>query len=379
VTTKNLDEPQSKIINSKELSEKNWKDFALNDIFSVASGKRLETRNKNDGKRPFIGATDNNNGITGFVSNENSSKDRNVLGVNYNGAPGLAFYHPYECIFTDDVKRLHLKNHDDNELTLLGFIPIFAQQHLKYSYGYKFNEQRMVRQKLLLPITPNQGPDYKYMATYTQTKRTAMLQKYCFYIEKQLAKLGEIVDIPALNEKTWGAFSIVKLFDSIAKGKISNASKLVKTDYRGIEYIAATNRNNGCLYFLEDNKTTRSMLQNGNCIGFIKDGDGSAGYAIYKREKFTSTVNVIYGYSSWLNEYNGLFFVTTQDMIQSKYSHGNKRNKEHLSKDKVMLPINEAGNPDYAYMEQYAKNLMIKKYKQYLNFIANKYSAPNLK
>ena len=80
----------------------------FNDIFTVEAGKRLETRNKMPGTCPFIGATDNGNGITGYVANDNASKDCNVLGVNYNGAPCIAFYHPYGCIFTDDVKRLHL-------------------------------------------------------------------------------------------------------------------------------------------------------------------------------------------------------------------------------------------------------------------------------
>lgn len=81
------------------LDSKKWKAFPLEEVFTVSAGKRLETRNKKPGNRPFIGAADNSNGITGFVGNNNSSVDRNVLGVNYNGAPCIAFYHPYECLF----------------------------------------------------------------------------------------------------------------------------------------------------------------------------------------------------------------------------------------------------------------------------------------
>lgn len=43
-----------------------------------------------------------------------------------------------------------------------------------------------------------------------------------------------------------------------------------------------------------------------------------------------------------------------------------------MLKQKLMLPIDETGNPDYMYMEQYAKNIMIRKYNQYLNFINHK-------
>lgn len=161
------------------LEEKDWHEFSLEDIFTVDAGKRLESRNKSFGKRPFIGATDNNNGVTGFVGNDNISKDNNVLGVNYNGAPCIAFYHPYECIFTDDVKRLHLRKYKDNKFVLLFFVAVFDQQRSKYSYGYKFKEQRMLRQKLILPIADTGEPDYEYMEQYT---KNMMLKKYNHYL-----------------------------------------------------------------------------------------------------------------------------------------------------------------------------------------------------
>ena len=89
-----------------KLSDREWKEFFLEDLFVVKAGKRLTNADKIDGKRPFVGATDNMNGVTGFVDNTNNSLDKNVLGANYNGAPCICFYHPYECIFTDDVKTI---------------------------------------------------------------------------------------------------------------------------------------------------------------------------------------------------------------------------------------------------------------------------------
>lgn len=167
------------IVDIPALVEKNWAEFALGYIFTVDPGKRLETRNKIPGPRPFIGATDNGNGITSYVANDNASLDNNVLGVNYNGAPCIAFYHPYECIFSDDVKRLHLKTHKDNKYILLFFITIFAQQKVKYSYGYKFKEQRMRQQKLMLPVDDAGEIDYAYMEQYA---KNMMLRKYRQYL-----------------------------------------------------------------------------------------------------------------------------------------------------------------------------------------------------
>lgn len=39
-----------------------------------------------EGITPFVGASANNNAVTEFVSNENKSKDKNVLSVNFNGS-----------------------------------------------------------------------------------------------------------------------------------------------------------------------------------------------------------------------------------------------------------------------------------------------------
>ena len=165
---------------SEELKSREWGEFFLEDLFTVSSGKRLTNADKTDGDRPFIGATDNNNGITGFVDNKNNSLDMNVLGVNYNGAPCIGFYHPYECIFTDDVKRLHLKNHEDNPYILLFMKAVILQQRTKYSYGYKFNENRMLRQLLMVPVNDNGQPDYQLMEEYG---KKLMSNKYSQYLE----------------------------------------------------------------------------------------------------------------------------------------------------------------------------------------------------
>ena len=163
-----------------------------------------------------------------------------------------------------------------------------------------------------------------------------------------------------LTDREWKPFAINTLFERFTPGKCSAVTHLEKSEY-GIEYIGATNHNNGVLCYLAENEENLKLVQDGNCIGFIKDGDGSAGYAIYKRESFVSTVNVIYGYASWLNSLTGLFFVGAQDMIKHKYSHGYKRNMQHLKADHVMLPADDNGQPDYQFMADYELKLLDQK------------------
>ena len=161
------------------LSEKTWLPFSVSEIFEIKSGKRLESNNMVPGNRPFIGACDSKNGITNYVSNVNSSLDHNVLGVNYNGnGMVISFYHPYECLFSDDVKRFHLKQVDDNKFVLLFMKNVILQQKSKYNYGYKFNAQRMARQKIMLPVNKKNMPDYVYMEQYIKNQMIRMYSSY---------------------------------------------------------------------------------------------------------------------------------------------------------------------------------------------------------
>lgn len=45
--------------------------------------------------------------------------------------------------------------------------------------------------------------------------------------------------------------------------------------------------------------------------------------------------------------------------------------KKRLERETAILPITQCGEPDYQFMENYIKNIMIKKYNNYLKYIEN--------
>ncbi|MBQ3764890.1 MAG: restriction endonuclease subunit S [Synergistaceae bacterium] len=140
-----------------------WRIFYIKDIFTITSGKRLRKEDMTPGDVPFVGASDSNNGVTSFVSNSNPSEDSNVLGVNYNGSVVENFYHPYKALFSDDVKRFHIKGHKGNKYIYLFLKTIISQQKNKYNYGYKFNDARMREQIIMLPVNEEGKPDWDFM------------------------------------------------------------------------------------------------------------------------------------------------------------------------------------------------------------------------
>lgn len=173
-----------------KLDSVKWDVFEIRTIFEVKAGKRLESYNMKKGTRPFVGASDANNGITNFLSNDNCSRDRNVLGVNYNGSVGEAFYHPYEALFSDDVKRFHLRQIPDDKYVFLFLKVAILQQKSKFAYGYKFNAERMERQHLVLPRTADGKPDYSFMRCFMQGVEAKLRRHY--YERMQKGRRGDL-------------------------------------------------------------------------------------------------------------------------------------------------------------------------------------------
>lgn len=346
----------------EKLSEKEWKPFQIDDEFDIKSGVRLESRNRTPGERPFIGALDNSNGVTQFVSNENASLDSNFLGVNYNGnGMGIGFYHPYKCVCTDDVKRFHLKHVTDSEELALFDKTVIEKQRGKFGYLYKFNAKRMAKTYIFLPVDDSGEPDYDYMAQYTSEMRKSMLMRYRNYAAGQLSKL-EYKDVPALDEKEWKPIAIASIF-SLVRGRESNMAMLEDGD---VPLISAKNSSNGLKGFVD----TPNKLIHGGCITLNNDGDGGAGLAYYQPANMALDTHVTalipkFEMSNWAM----LFIAECISGLHGFFGHGLSISNTRAKNVRVMLPMDDDGEPDYAYMEQYAKNMMLRKYKQFLQFL----------
>jgi len=163
--------------------EVEWKEFWMEEILNINSGVRLTKADQIIGDTPFIGASDSNNGVTEFIGNVNNSLDSNVLGVNYNGSVVENFYHSYECIFSDDVKRIKYKDEEfGDEFTYLFLKQMILSQKNKYKYGYKFNAKRMNRQKIMLPVNNNGKLHWEYMNNFIKKLEKENIEKILNYL-----------------------------------------------------------------------------------------------------------------------------------------------------------------------------------------------------
>ena len=356
----------------KELNSREWREFFISGedgvfkIEATSSGIDKNKLNSEVGDVPYITRSDVSNGLNLFVSENQKTGFRKDSGncITIGLDTQTVFYQPHEFYTGQNIQVLNYENcKKENALFVTKLIQL---QMGKFNWGGNgATLGRLSRTKALLPVTSTGQIDYDFMEEYIKEVEEQKLEEYREFAAKRLNECKENAQsVEQLDEKEWKPFEISLLFKKFEQGKSKGLNHLDENNGT-LPYLGATNRNNGILTFIKD---CESMKQKGNCIGFIRNGQGSVGFAIYKAEKFVSTSDNTFAYADWLNKYNGLFVVASQDLIRSKYSFGYKRNNERLKKDKILLPVNSAGNPDYAYVESYIKKLMHRKYSEYLEF-----------
>lgn len=349
---------------SLNLKDIEWREFYLKDIFiEIQRGKRLKKNDHFHGEMPYISSSGINNAVDNFVNNKEKVRIfDDCMTIANSGSVGASFYHPYRFVASDHVTKL--KNKNFNKYIYLFIASIVARLSEKYGFNREINDKRIIKEKILLPITKDGKPNYKYMETYIQKKEEEKQKRYQAYISKRIDALKDTSNVISLKEKEWGEFLIGDIF-RLEAGKSKGLNHLEKVD-DGINYLGATNLNNGVLCQV---KKVDNMVQNGNGIAFIRNGEGSMGYSVYKEESFIATSDISVGYNRNLNRHVGLFITTIADGIRGKYNFGYKRSSTRLKKETLILPINDNKEPDYEYMETYMKNAEYKKLQKYMTYL----------
>lgn len=353
----------------QSLDEKEWKQLSA---FGDAAPLHIETTGSSiDGIRliddkektvPYITRSDANNGLARFVSAKNyefGSDDGGCITVGLDTQ--TAFYQPHKFVTGQNVQVITGDNLDEDVAQF--FVAILRQQMTaKFNWGGNgATLGRMKRLSLMLPVDDAGEPDYEYMAEYTRQKREAMLDKYFEYAEERVAELGDIVDIPALDEKEWTHFKMPEVFDLIQRGKrLKNADHVPGI----VPYVSSTANNNGVDDYIEATPGTRVF---GDCISLANSG--SVGTAFYEPFEYVASDHVTALKTEGMSKYVYLFLTATIEKQGSNFNFNREINDARIKNMQIMLPVDDVGEPDYAYMEQYAKNMMLRKYRQYLAFL----------
>lgn len=338
-----------------------WKPFTMGELFDIKRGESLYLQDTNDGNIPYISATSKNNGISGYIDTYN--RDGNMISVAYDGTVGCSFYQPSKWFASEKVVSLSTKDYMLNKYLAEFLCNAIYHQREKYSYGYKFSvDKRMKKQCLLLPAK-NNHPDYVYMEEYIKNNHFKKLNNYVSYCKQNLLTLGSIKKIHALSDVDWSDFYINKLFEVPKRGK-----RIVEKNHLAGDtpLVSSYGQENGVTNFIGNEDNVRSFT---DCLS-IANGGSSAGKTFYHPYTFIAADHVTQCWNKDLNQYQYLFLATVMTKaLTGKYSFSHEISDPRLAKERIMLPTTHSGEPDYEYMEQYIKNMMIAKYNSYINFI----------
>lgn len=116
-----------------------------------------------------------NNGVDGFIGNESSVRIfGDCLTIANSGSVGSAFFHRYDFVASDHVTKL--KRDGLDKYAYLFLIPLVSRLSEKYSFNREINDERIKREKLLLPVNECGEIDFEFMSTFMRNVEQDILK-----------------------------------------------------------------------------------------------------------------------------------------------------------------------------------------------------------
>ena len=169
---------------------------------------------------------------------------------------------------------------------------------------------------------------------------------------------GGKVIVPPLHKKIWKEFYLTEIFSIIQRGKRLKIVDHIEGDK---PYISSTAENNGVDNFIGNEE---NACQIENCLTLANSG--SVGKAFYHPYNFVASDHVTNLKDPSLNKYAYIFISSIiSNTFPQKYGFNHEINSKRIKNEKIKLPVNENGEPDWTYMEDYIRqqeNLLLQKY-----------------
>lgn len=349
-----------------ELRDRQWEVFNFNEIFEIKKGfYNKKPPCFDNGTIPFIGASDSNNGFTGFTTFssikvnskvgygknepiEQKIYSGNAICVTNNGSVGYAYYQQYKFTCTHDVNPLYLKDKVLNRHIAMFLICCIEKQRICFTYARKWRPKRMVKSKLILPITAEGIPDWAFMEAYMKQKEQEILKPTIDKLCKRLI-VNSITGGGKLQCPNWKEFYFVEVFTEIQRGK-----RLKKADHEEGEmpYVSSTSINNGVDGYIGNESGVRIFF---DCLTLANSG--SVGCTFFHQYEFVASDHVTKLKRDGLDKYAYLFMIPIIKRLSEKYSFNREINDERIKREKLLLPITDKGEPDFAFMSAFMKDV----------------------
>ncbi len=152
---------------NKKIDTSSWKYFKIENLFDVTGSSttpltKLQEIGK--GNYPYVTTQAKNNGIAGYY--DYYTEKGNVLTVD-SAVLGFCTYQEKSFSASDHVELL-IPKFKMNKYIGLFFVTIINKENFRYNYGIKFNQGKIKKTKIKLPITPDGNVDFNYIETFVK-------------------------------------------------------------------------------------------------------------------------------------------------------------------------------------------------------------------
>ena len=340
------------------LQDRKWKPFKIIDILGYSKNSNSYHKkdlNFIDGNGlAYVSRKCKDNGLSGIVSNNGNYVINPKNSISFGAENAAYYFQPFEYITGN---KMYYYCNNNLSIEVLKFLTICLNHSLNsgYGFGHGLTGTRSNRRQFLLPVNRYEKPDYEFMEKYIQEKESKYKNGYKTYIEKSIVKF-KVVEL----KKEWKEFFISEIFKNIQRGK-----RLIKEHQKegNMPYVSSSALNNGVDNFIGNDVGIRKYS---NCLSLANSG--SVGACFYEPYEFVASDHVTHLKGNY-SKYVYLFMSCMLNRLSEKYNFNREINDDRIRREKVFLPVNSNGEPDYKFMEDYMKYLEQKKLLEYLDYI----------
>ena len=331
-----------------KIDTQGWGEFRIGDYFTVEYGKYRPKDELGIGNVNYVTSSGINNGISDTYSI--ADHQGNCITVASDGAMGASFYQEEPFSTSNIVSTLTpLPNIPLNRYIAQFICTVIYNKKSEFGWlGFKMSVDRVRNLIIRLPQTPSGDPDWKYMESYMLNLKTAIDSS----LNKLLSTLrcNKKIDVREWKEFRIGDLFEVKISKSVDKGSLDFVNK------GEFDFIGRTPLDNGIqgklhkLEFPPNNACTYSIAQIGAHICQYRDNEWYSSQNIFILIPLDSK-------SDKANHFLTSIITKTLESVYGTDTYSKYPTIKTLPEMIIKLPVTSSGTPDWAYMENYMKQI----------------------
>ena len=333
-----------------------WKPFIIGDLFEtlesgfVGEGKKIGTATimpDDEHTVPLTAAKNDNNGIMYWGRRGDYTTHSNIIAVIRDGAvsTGRVFAQKEKTGVYSHSYFIKVKTSDVSFATNLFLARVLETViYPRYTRDDACIWERIRDDEVLLPADADGNPDWAYMDEY--------MSEVMSEAEASLENLTHTDgDKHAMNVSEWREFVIGDLFSNFVKPAVLHTRQVVETD-EGVPYVVRTKFDNGIKCRVQPVDGVEPSP-----AGVITWGAENATF-FYQAEPFLSGRDIYYVDTREYSPLTCMFLASCLQTITHKYPYNFGLFPDLLKEERIKLPVDASGEPDWAYMDEYMRYVM---------------------